>query len=754
MLTPPTQSHIVLGSVDNDHTGEGLREGGVKIDADLTALFDEVGYSRAALSRFTGIDATGATPCNSAIQTAINFCAANSIELYWDCPAYISCAVNYNAAVFVPSFTKITFGPQGVLNCDSMLSPVLVFANVHDWRITNFTLNYIINGTTGAFGDFAMTTVGPNAGAFNDQALKSYLISNNGNTFNSGGSSKWGGPAPGGGLIFITGNSYRGYFTGKGRISIADSAIASQYIPCICSLTRNWNTGLTNITAATVPGPSNTTAPYEIYFEGLEVDGYWMGWVGSPTFVYFKDIVAKRYADYQDSNGFNVGGPPSAPNLFAPPHLFYLQSEGMGPCRTVYRGIDDLGYFGGTNRRTTGSGFINSIKFEPGAGSSIQGYRCYRPHGFSDLISHGYALGEATGIHVEMDTSAGCSVQATASAPIAQSATSTALNFPWSWGTGSYQATFSNGDVRTITAALNGPTVNWTGGLSSACTASFTVAAVNQANFAARHPSASSMTNVTVDMDVIDTATVPAGCPILSDNGTAHTNIHFGCRITQNDYPGGYQPGFVICGTGNIVKQKMILAACTATQASQGALWVQGASSLNNCHHELEIVGWRLFNASNLTSFRQRVTLQGTTGAASSNGNRGRVMDVTNGWELIWDNGIAREYWTQRQVVTPAPGATYNTAIAWPANFSADCVGWEPIVNFVGPTTVGVGWASSPNALITGAAVTVSSDSSSPGAAPLSMGSQTIMLTANGSNFTGTGQAILVVRGIRNAIGG
>lgn len=753
MLQVPTQSHIILGSVDNDHTGEGLREGGVKIEADFGALFDSIGYSRAALSRFAGIDTTGATPSNAGIQTAFNFCAANGIELFWDCPAYISCAVNFNGAVFVPSFLKVRFTGTGVLICDSMLSPVLVMANAHDWRFENFTLSYITNGTTGAFGDFAMTTSGPNAGIFNDQALKNYLIANCGNTFGAGGSAIWGGPPPGGGLIMITGNSYRGYFTGKGRISVADAALPSQYIPVFCCLTTQWNVGLTNITGSTIPSNLNASIPSEIYFKGLEIDGYWMGWVGGANAVFFEDIVAKRYSDMQDSSAGTIGGPSA---IFAPPHLFYLQSGTTLPCRAMYANITDQGIYTGGNRRSSGSGYINSIKFEPGSGSSIRGYRSYRPHGFADFLGHGFALGEATGIHVEMDTSAGTSVSVSANAAMLLGATSCTIltTGGWAWAGGSFQATFSNGDVRTITAVANNPSINWTGGLSSACTPAFTVAAVVGPNFALRNPSSSSMTDVTVDMDVIDTATVPAVFPIFSDNGIGHTNVHFNCRVMQNDYPGAYQPGFVICGSGNIVKIKYILGACTSTSPSNGALRIQGGASMNNCYHEMEVVGWRLFNSTNLESLKHRFGLQaGTGGLLVSAGNRGRVLDVTNGWELIWDNGLARESWTQRQIITPGAGASATSSIAFPTGFAAEAA-WSTQTSFVGPTSIGVGWSGSPNALLTAQAATTGVFQPSPGGFLVSMGTgQTVLVTANGANFTGTGQAILVVRGVRNYVG-
>jgi hypothetical protein len=270
--------------------------------------------------------------------------------------------------------------------------------------------------------------------------------------------------------------------------------------------------------------------------------------------------------------------------------------------------------------------------------------------------------------------------------------------------------------------------------------------------FGVRFPSNPALINVTLRIKITDTAAVPTGFPTGGFGGDVAGNYFF--DITVQDFPAGatYIPGMGVGGDRMTVGLSLRFLAFTYTGSGKlGIISNQGtAFTTTNSNIDAVVTGWQSFNSTNIDTLKQRILL-GPHGLVS---NRVRVLDTNNNWEGIVDNGVSTETWSQSQLITPASGATATTTIVYPTTFAIDRVGYYigPLMAaFSGPTSVSVGTSISATAFITNAGIALNTSTEVPGFAPVSLSGTTgtVILTANGSNFTGTGQVLVSARGIR-----
>jgi hypothetical protein len=641
------------------------------------------------LSVYPGIDNTGVTDSHTAVQAAFNAAASTNKTIVWDCPVYCAVGLTNANAIFVPSSLSCRFEGEGVCITDGIGVPTFVYAsNVIDVTWVNQTIKYIA-GPSGAYGDTATSNaagqpVTISTQAFNNSTLLNYMVANNANTFGSGSTPVWPGPTNVSAINYITGPATRLRWEGLTRMYVPDGVNASNFIPCAFSITKNWNHGVA--TAGISVSNTNCSLPTEILIEDLIIDGCYMGIVGGGRNVQINKYRSVRYSDIQTTAGGTVGG---VSTWFAPPHALYITSDGATnlPHLTHIKDFIDEGMYVGTvTRRSVGSGFINSVKFEPSSGSTLHCSYCARPDGFIQILANGYSGGTITADEVYLDTSTLVTGGQTGA---------------------SFGCVFPSG------ASLNNVAIR------IKCT---DLAAVPKG-----FPVQS------------DTGT-----------GHTNLNAYFDVTVPDFPVGAAYAPGFGIAGTYNTTKIRAVFNAFTNTATTNtGVLMNQGSAYSSFSTFDVEIFGWRTLTSSNLDSNKSRILIQGS-GATITNtgGNRVRQLDVSNQLEYIAEGGQSKESWSQRQVIVPTAGATYASSITFPASFGIEYVGWNTVVSFgtsLGLTGVQLGWSGGATAISslmspTTLPITTFSASWFPAQAPVSLGgsSRTLLLTAvGGTGFDG-----------------
>src|SRR6266403_2135808 len=84
-----------------------------------TALHDFIHTNYVDLCKQSGIDATGATDSDAAVQTQFAAIAGSGQTLYVNCPIKLSIVQDATKVVFVGDNTNVRFGPQGVFIVDN-----------------------------------------------------------------------------------------------------------------------------------------------------------------------------------------------------------------------------------------------------------------------------------------------------------------------------------------------------------------------------------------------------------------------------------------------------------------------------------------------------------------------------------------------------------------------------------------------------------------------------------------------------------
>jgi hypothetical protein len=744
-----------------------LRVNGAISGASPSASLVISGGETLFLSTYPGVDPNGVIDSRAAVVNALAQVANTKVTLIWDCPAYLNIGLNPANTIFVNSYTNVEFTPTGLILSDAVGVPTFCFQNTHDciWRNVKFQycagLSPSLNGVGSQYSWGALAApygaaTGPVVAAtstFNTTQITNYLANNWGNIFTGGATALWAGPTNGGAMFMIRGNAYRLYFVGTDcRAYVPDNLLACYFIPCLVTMDAQWNANLT-VTNATVASSANTSVPTEIYFDHWELDGVLMGFVGSPGSWQATNIVGKRYSDVQDQSGGNVGG---AGTPFSPPHLIYTISNYVGCQTKLFNTMDEGVYVGTATRRSTSSGYINSLKCSPHNGSVIDGYTSLRPDGGWQMVTDAFGGGGSfKNFYIRHDTSVGGGNFAVAFAgapplidvnidgesldlatvaqqyPIssATSGSNTGVNFRWrctvqDWPqSATYYPGFAFAGNNVIVKAelifLN-------------CTSTQTL----RGSFC--NQGTELLTQSDVDIRVVGWRVVPLTfTATIAAGATSATLATAGVAVTWPYTSGAYNVWF----SDN--EQRLV----TFTNGATTATWTGG---ITNASGVTAAASCSLMNAAQVDGYKQRVLI---AQSGQAWGNKIRIVDGTSGFEQTVDNGMVRETWAQYWAGTPI-GATYNTAIVFPSTFAIDQYGYSvttALDTTNGLTSVGVGWSGTPTALLAAAGITAGTNPPQPIATPVSLGGsqRQVLLTPTAGTFGTTGVMQVAVRGTR-----
>lgn len=338
-----------------------------------------------SLSRWPGIDPTGATNNQSQFLAAYTAALAAGVRLIVDCKCWISVTTDDTKCIFLRTGTFIEGTPSGELIVDNSGIPTFIFHHSTDFVVRHLKVKYI-----GAYPwDMTIAPYAALIAHFNDVTMKGDMTANFGNTFSGSGSSCYVGTTNPQSIFRFMGGCARGVFDDV-RIRVAQGVNAASFVAVAYSLDPQWtpSTLVTNNSQAITA--SVAVIPTDIDFINCRLDGVCMGFVGSGG-CRIHGLKSYRYSDVQKSDGTGAGGNAL---YFAPPHLIYFADPDVsftGWQRDI-RGIYDNGvYVGGATRRAGNtSGTLLSLKIAPCSNTVVDGYVSLRPDGFADIITNTY----------------------------------------------------------------------------------------------------------------------------------------------------------------------------------------------------------------------------------------------------------------------------------------------------------------------------------------------------------------------------
>jgi hypothetical protein len=444
--------------------------------------------------------------------------------------------------------------------------------------------------------------------------------------------------------------------------------------------------------------PTTMAIPTDCIFQNVTFDGFCMGWVGASLNCKWINCTAIRYSEFQNSvTNDPLGNMVSLVGAWtAPPHWFYIANDNYFNSNIIIQNCTDYGQYVGTAvRRGIASGVITSLKCGLQFGTLVNGYVSDRAEGLMQVLTAGNSNGAVKNLYGTFYSTA-----------------------PW------------------LTKPGDGP--GGTNGLI--------------------FPSSNALSNVTIQADITDLAPVPIGFPIGSDSNSAHSVTSLDLDLTTQDWPNvgysvvnsagititatyqGAYPGFGFGGSGNVIKARVKFINFTNTaQTFRGVIANQGGISGSYSKWEVDIIGWRAFSGSNIDATKPRILIAGL--GANAN-NMVKQTDVNNLMITEIKGAKKSENWTQNGVFTPAAGANYATSLVIPNSFSVtDFIYVNGPTPPAGPTSMSLGDSNLATRLLTGMVVTANGSQNIPRQSPIPLVNSptTILLTANGSNFTGTG---------------
>jgi hypothetical protein len=360
------------------------------------------------LSTYPGIDPTGATDSRAGV---VNFLAAIAGSKYTgvvDCPCYIKVGTSWQNIVFFASNTNLTFTSQGYFICDNICCPTFVIeSNCSNCTFTNWSVQYI-----GTFGlqaiDINQANVVAVGSSANNITLTNYLIAHNGNTFASGYYSIWQGPVNMCANFMLRGSCNNISFIG-GSVFAVQGASATSFCPMAFSFGADWLPGVAVSASTATSNPLYAGVPYNISFNGMTFDGCYFGWQGVVQNISIVNCYSKRYSDLWDGTSGTV-----------------TFSAGLGAGVTSATLLASWSYPTATYALTLSNNQIIYV-----------------------LLTNGSA---ATGTFQSL-------VQTTGGGP---TGTSTTLSANWTYASGAYVTTFSDGETRTATFTNGSTAVSWT----------------------------------------------------------------------------------------------------------------------------------------------------------------------------------------------------------------------------------------------------------------------------------------------------
>lgn len=632
------------------------------------------------ISEYPGVDKTGVLDSLEAVRAAMDSIAGTNNVLIIDCPVKLAIGHDYTKPIFVNHRTNLTFTQNGEFIVDNTLIPVFAFHGTTDCTWINTTIKYI--GTNAI--DYTAAPYTGVAQSFNDSNIKAWLIANRGNTFTSR-SAVWWGPTESCAIFMLRGQCNNLTFRDT-RVYVPDGALAVNFAPHIFTMNGQWKTGLTGITSGTLETSANVAVPTNIDYDGLELDGYFMGVQGAGDFTLSRGRFY-RYADLQDAAGANIGG---VGGWFAPPHAIYcnsyVSSSGgyTAPLKHTITDVIDFGIYVGnaTRRSASGSGTLCSLKVEPANNSTIINYSTYRPDGVLDILGNGSENGIIKGLYGVYDSSVVCAAGNV---------------FGIRWPSGSYKNLHMEATIVDTAVTPTGFPIGGSG-------------AANQ--------------DIFLDLKV-SMNDWPAGATWAPGLGTFK-------------------------GTNVNINLMLFLDACNATQTFRGCVSNASKTGISNQNYNVIVNNWRLFDSTNIDSLKQRILLCDVTTNGNrarvvdtANGYEAHVQNgvKTEYWtQKVTVTPIAGAAFHDTTIIFPA-----TFSIDAPSAYITTAFG-----NSSGLTTIDLGWSGAATALYAALARAAGSSTIIPaGYVSLGGSARTIRITPSAGTFDGTGVMQIAVRGVR-----
>ena len=265
-------------------------------------------------------------------------------------------------------------------------------------------------------------------------------------------------------------------------------------------------------------------------------------------------------------------------------------------------------------------------------------------------------------------------------------------------------------------------------------------------------PGADPLNEVFFKAKIIDPAPVPAGFPFGSDGTANHVGLFLDLEVAVQDWPNaaysvtspsGFTavstyntayPGIGLAGVNNILRMKIAFAACTSTTTFRGCLDNAGATIAQSTVYDIDVAGWRQFTGANAASYKQHIVIGNSTVGVTV-----KMLDTSNNMLMVVEDGLVTERWTQGSIVAPPAGSTFTVSpINYPTVYAIDRWAWVTWTNTIGgPTSMNLGWSTSPTAIASGLPVGANSAAQIPGFSPIPVAGTGIpILTTVGGNFS------------------
>ena len=342
----------------------------------------------------------GKSSDNDGLARALAAASHHAFTLVIDCPMSLKIGMEYEKSIYIDDGTAVEFSGSGKITVDNVMVPAFVIANSSGIELVNWNVEYDaglpIDGDVHGFmmhGQFktAPGRVQP-AGAFNNFGITPYLANNRRIKFDKsegGVTGIWKGGIVPMAVIMFTGDTSKVNITGM-HMYVPKSAGVERFIPVAFSLYPNFKSDQ-SVSKKTPITAQYVGVPHDLTFSNIELDGTYMGWLGTARETTFENIRSHRYGDLENANGGQSGG---VGKWFAPPHLFYLSYDFDGDPELgnhhikISEVLDDgprVGSARDKGGKDTLSGYALSIKI--GCNDcSVRDYKTNRPDGFLDVL--------------------------------------------------------------------------------------------------------------------------------------------------------------------------------------------------------------------------------------------------------------------------------------------------------------------------------------------------------------------------------
>jgi hypothetical protein len=329
---------------------------------------------------------------------AIAAAAHGAFTLVVDCPVRVKIGMDISRSIFIDDDTNIEFTGAGELTVDNVFIPAFVIANSHNIRLTAWNVKYdaslpVDPVVEGYYRGGKLVPEKQPSAAFSEERVTPWLAEHRDIRFDGSRghiTSLWTGSTPMCAVFFITGDSSHVVVTGM-QVAAPQSAGGERFIPVVFSLNPNFKSKQ-SVTAKTPINSQFVAVPHDLSFSGINLDGTYMGWVGTLQGATIDNVHSGRYADLQDAKGDNVGG---MRKWFAPPHLIYFtrysatEDLALSNRDIEIRNVVDEGVrIGGARDRPGEALSGNALSLKIGCTHcSVDRYKSARPDGLLDVLA-------------------------------------------------------------------------------------------------------------------------------------------------------------------------------------------------------------------------------------------------------------------------------------------------------------------------------------------------------------------------------